>query len=281
MEKSCFIFNAQSGQFKPGLDDALVASLTQAGFPPAFTLNCAEEKLPAAAMLGHHGVSLCVAFAGDGTISALAGQLTGWDGTIVVLPGGTMNLLATALHGDADADAILAALAMSRGERTCVPVVHSDAGDALTGLLAGVTTPWVDVREALRAGSITSFAKNVPDALSATFSDEAVELVGEGVHFPAVFVDPVSATELSVTGFKIDGPAQLLEHGVAWLRRDFREGPHESLGQRGKVRLRQNGPGVVLIDGEKRDAGETIVCTPGLSGVRFFRSVENRVAKPH
>ncbi|WP_306790511.1 diacylglycerol kinase family protein, partial [Escherichia coli] len=64
---------------------------------------------PKGASLTREDVDTVVLFAGDGTINAALSALKDWEGTFLILPGGTMNLLARSLHGTLDPQAIVQA----------------------------------------------------------------------------------------------------------------------------------------------------------------------------
>src|SRR3546814_9999791 len=75
---------------------------------------------------------------------------------ILPLPGGTLNLLSKALHGDRPAEDILADALAGRGRRLHPPIVRCDAGDAYITIVAGPATRWAEVRETLRSEEHTS-----------------------------------------------------------------------------------------------------------------------------
>ena len=115
-------------------------------------------------------------FAGDGTINASVCALADWDGAILVVPGGTMNMLAKSLHGDADPAAIIAA-AHDRERRVALPFVEAGKHRALVGLIVGPAANWYRAREHIRAGTLASLWPAVRTAWRRTFG-KGVRLAG-------------------------------------------------------------------------------------------------------
>jgi diacylglycerol kinase family enzyme len=70
--------------------------------------------LPTPAALDAAGIGLVAVFAGDGTINSLIESLAGWSGAVLVLAGGTMNLLYHRLHGERTTDEVIAAAARGK-----------------------------------------------------------------------------------------------------------------------------------------------------------------------
>ena len=72
-----------------------------------------NDALPDAAALA--GFDVLVVHGGDGTTNAAIRAAYGWDGAVLTLPGGTMNLIALRLHGEADAHTIVQRFCRRRG----------------------------------------------------------------------------------------------------------------------------------------------------------------------
>lgn len=99
-----------------------------------------EGDLPNPAALDAADVGVLASYTGDGSVNTLINHLNGWGGSVLVLPGGTMNLLSRRLHRELDVAAILDIVA-GGGARARRPVcVRCDASLALAGLLVGPGT---------------------------------------------------------------------------------------------------------------------------------------------
>src|SRR6185503_11483489 len=90
---------------------ALEACCGAHGFEVARRTVFPEQALPTPAELAAAGIDRVAVFAGDGTVNAAIAGLAGWDGAVLVLPGGTMNLLYHRLHGARSLEQTVAAVA--------------------------------------------------------------------------------------------------------------------------------------------------------------------------
>jgi hypothetical protein len=218
-----------------------------------------EEGAPDLAELRREGVDILVIFAGDGTVNTLVTGLYGWEGAVLVLPGGTMNILARRLHGEAEPAEIIARVAQGRAKRMRPTLARSRYGDALAGVLAGPDTAWAEVREALRETDVLGTVKGAAEAIGESTSGPKVICrephCGRPEGYSAIQITPTDGG-LDVEGFYAETIADYAKQGIALLRRNFREGPHDDLGRYPLVRLTSpEGEAMgLLIDGEPSDA---------------------------
>ena len=270
MNESLFIYNERSGSCDPALVAEIEQLFERSGWPLGSVRAMGDQPLPDARSLRAERVGLAVVLSGDGSLSAVAQALDGWDGTLLALPGGTMNLLAHALHGDLDALEVVQAYLDGRGSVLRTPIIRAGSIAAYTGLIAGPTAAWGEVREALRNRDIAALAEEVPNALSATFEHPGVALEGDDTVYPAIFVEP-GVKGLRAYGVLASGAGDLFRHGWAWLAGDFRDGPSEPLGLSPTISLRTEARSLdLLVDGEKAEAGNALELHIARSGVRFF-----------
>lgn len=267
----CLIYNGHSGSYFPAAEKIIADQLRENGWEVTLSVECPHGDLPDRSLLEDRGISTVVTFSGDGTVNGVARRLAGWDGHLLILPGGTQNLLSKRLHGDRDYQEIIALAGQGEMVASFVPTVKCAAGEALVGIIAGTVTRWVEVREAMRDSDVGALADTVPNALSATFSEATVRIDGEQVDFRGIYLEPGSERHICLSAFNLSGPRDLAEHGLAWLKKDFREGPHEVLGEREEVMLHCSDSSTLLIDGEERAAAYDVRFVPGVSGVRFLR----------
>lgn len=247
--------NAASGSNNDAAIRAVTEAFEAAGASPQRVIDVAEGGLPGPGDLSEGTVSRLAIFAGDGTTNAVATALEGWDGHILVLPGGTANLLARALHGERDAAAIIQDLARLRPLRR--PCIRTSQGTALIEVLAGPGATWSDVREGLREGDLPGIATSTATAIRQSTAGPMVAIteppLGRSEGYSGVRLEP-SAEGMLVEGYGADTVADYLRQGLALLRRDFRQGPHEDLGAAREVLCRSQGEGPIelMIDGERR-----------------------------
>lgn len=254
------VTNAASGSNAEEALQALERCCGANGFSIARRSTFPEDDLPSPGALDRAGIDRVVVFTGDGTINALISGLAGWSGAVVVLPGGTMNLLYHRLHGERAMEETLAAVA--RGAATaCRPaVIRSRSGEAYAGVLAGPGTSWGRVREAMREYAVIELAASAVTAIEETLNGEMIACaeppLGRPEGYPLINLSP-AAEGIEVTAYHAENAAQYLEQAWALLKRNFREGPHEVLGLAKRLRLKstEGQPFGLLIDGEPADAG--------------------------
>lgn len=265
-----FVTNPQSGSFDADLLDLIVTRLAESGHPVARIVKIGDDELPNAAAV--RGVTRIIVMTGDGTVSALHESLKGWDGELLVLPGGTMNLLERALHGEVETQEIITALIEDRLTPVQVPIIVAPGLTALSGIFAGPTTAWGDVREQMRNLDVAGLAETVPKAIAATLGEESVSADSVEGSFPAFYLQPASGG-IRLIGVRADGPGDLLAHGWAWLSGDFRDGPSDHLGTLPEVTIHGSEAGgnlSLLVDGEKSETADPAQFRAAHSDIRFL-----------
>uniref|UniRef100_UPI0023E0319C diacylglycerol/lipid kinase family protein n=1 Tax=Sphingomonas sp. dw_22 TaxID=2721175 RepID=UPI0023E0319C len=133
METLWFITNPDSGTTSRAKCDALEAVFEEAGLKLAGRTEFPAQHLPSGETLDAAGTDTVVLFAGDGTINAALCALAEWEGSFLILPGGTMNLLAKTLHGETDPHRIVHA-AHKSDRRVALPYVEAGRHRAFVGL---------------------------------------------------------------------------------------------------------------------------------------------------
>jgi hypothetical protein len=257
--KFCLVSNAKSGSNDAAALDSLMQQLKAGGSMPARHVSFPDEPLPAPAELDAGEIDCVAVFTGDGTIKATLDALAGWGGAVLVLPGGTMNLLYHRLHGDAASEEVIAAFHAGKLHRLRPQVIRCTAGRAYAGLLAGPGTAWNHVREAMREVDVVEIASGTLAALSETLAAPGVACtvppMGRPEGYPLLLLDP-TAHGIEVTAFHAEEPAEYLAQAVALLRRNFREGPHDLLGSFPAVTLTgsEGEEFGLLLDGEPAEA---------------------------
>lgn len=254
------IANPASGSNSPAAVEALETCCGDNGFALERRIAFPEEPLPDAAALDAAGVETLAIYAGDGTVNAAVTGLYGWSGAILVLPGGTMNLLAKRLHGESPTEEIVARASAGAARRVRPMVARTAHGDALAGLLAGPGTAWYAVREALRDVDIAAAAESAGEALAETTGGSMLRCVDPGLGredgYPLLEITP-GQWGLQLDAYHAENTGEFLQQGWALLRRQFREGPHDRLGliDRLEVADRDGEPIGLLIDGEHAQGG--------------------------
>ena len=201
-------------------------------------------------------------FTGDGTVNAAVGTLAGWQGRVLVLPGGTQNLFARACHGELSELEIVERLGSGELEELRPSLIRTAHGDALCEILAGPGAHWSDVREAIRDLDIGAVASTIGTAIEQSAGGPQVAVVdperGKPEGYPAVRIHlghGASGDCLVIDGYGAESLGEYAMQGLALLKRDFREGPHDELGAARAVTCRSSEPIELMIDGERATGG--------------------------
>lgn len=224
---------------------------------PARVIDLQHGDCPTRAALEAEAVDLLAVFTGDGSANAIITGLEGWQGEVLLLPGGTANLLACDLHGTEEPEAIVAAF--HAGRLACPPrhVVRCSEGAALIEILAGPGATWSDVREGLRDGDVAAVAGTTIEAARQSTAGPMVHVVdprlGHEAGYSGVRLSP-AGDRMTVDGYGAKNVVDYVKQGIALLRRDFRTGPHDELGLHGAVLCAtiDGSPIELMIDGERR-----------------------------
>ena len=243
------VTNPASGSNTPDAVEAIGSALC-----PARTIAFPNDPLPTRADLESAGVGTLAVFTGDGTINSAAAALEGWGGALLVLPGGTQNLLSKALHGDRSLDAILADLPNAR--RTRRRGIRTSQCMSLIEVLTGPGAMWADVREGVRDFDLGAIAETFSSALRETRDGPGVTIANsasaKAEGYRALRIAP-EGSGLLAEGYDFADFADFAAQGFAMLvKRDFRQGPHDDLGHFDMIDCSSSGPIALMIDGERR-----------------------------
>ena len=257
------VVNRGSGSNSPDAVESLAACFAEHGIAIERRICFPEDSLPTADALDAAGIGLLAIYTGDGTINTTLRQLGDWSGTVLVLPGGTMNLLSGRLHGDSDNAEIIRLVAAGGGEPRRVATLRCEAGVAFADCLAGPGTQWAEVREAMREGDVLAMASGAAEAVAESLNAPGVRAaepaLGLREGYPLIELTP-DDHGLGIKGYHAEGMGELAQHGWALLKRQFRDGPHDDLGTAREIVLesRDGSPLSLLLDGEAASAGAQV-----------------------
>jgi len=261
MQKLWFITNPNSGTTSRAKCDALEAVFAERGLTLAGRTEFPDQPLPKGAALTRAKVDTVVLFAGDGTINAALSALAKWKGSFLILPGGTMNLLAKALHSEMDPHKIIHA-AQESMRLVTLPYVEAGEHRAYVGLILGPAATWQRAREAVRKGKVGRLVQAARAAWRRTFRKEGVRIAGvPGLrhHYQAVFVTP-DDDGLEVNAVDARDWGAIAQLGWDWLTGDWVAGRAVTETHAQSMRVKGTRPVLALFDGEPvtLDPAETI-----------------------
>lgn len=270
--RPALLCNNQSGSHDPAIEAAIADACTAAGAPLIATFTLPDDDIPDGAALRARDIDLLLVWTGDGTINAAAVKAARWDGAILPLPGGTLNLLSKALHGDRPAPDILADVLAGRGRRRPIPTVRSESDEAFITVVAGPATRWAEVRETMRQDGIIEASRAAPEALETMLGAPGVRVAGHEKAYPAVILTPTEAG-LRADGILTEGSIDVLRHGLAWLGGDFRDGPSEAVATAETIILESDAPISLEYDGELAETSSPARFALAMSGVDFVATL--------
>ena len=251
MKKLWLITNPGSGSTTTAKCEALEAMFAEQGLALVGRTDFPADPLPKGAALTRKGVDTVVLFAGDGTINAALSALLKWKGSFLILPGGTMNLLAKALHDSLDPHKIVAAAVKTR-KRVAVPYVEAGANRAFVGLILGPAAGWARAREAARKGRLRRLFQAARIAWTRTFGGRGIRIEGaKGLtdRYQAVFVAP-DKDGIDVSAVDAQDWGSILQLGWEWMTGDWIAARAVSNTQAERIRVRGNRQALALFDGE-------------------------------
>ena len=250
MQKLWFITNPKSGTATPAKADALAALFAESGLTLVGRTAFPDDALPTPQSLDAAEVDTVVLYAGDGTINAAVTALADWTGAVLILPGGTMNLLAKLLHGPAEPPAIVAAAA-TQGRIVALPCVEAGGQRALVGLILGPAANWVRARELVRAGRLRGLGRALRHAWRRTFG-RGIRLDGvPGLkHGAQAVLVRAEVGRLDIAAIDARDFGALARLGWEWLTGDWVAASEVTQCHTSAFRTRGDKPALALVDGE-------------------------------
>jgi len=269
MKTVWIVLNRGSRTVGEDWDARLTAAFEARGAVVAGVTDFPHDPLPEPAALDRAKVDTVAVAAGDGTINALAQTLDNWPGVLLVLPGGTMNLLAKSLHGDATPEVIVAAVADPPQTRA-VTTVDADGARALVGVIVGPGASWVHAREAVRKGRWGRLRRTVRLAWLRSLSSSVRLREGRkrSRGYRAIFIHP-DGDVLSVVRVRASGWTDGVRLGFSYLVGNWATARGIETGTAETLQLVERRPVFALFDGEPLRLSPDARLTMGHTRLRF------------
>ena len=271
MRTMWLIANSMSKSTDHNVIEDICACIEDNGYRLTRQIDLSKETLPASGRLP----DIIACLGGDGTANAAIERFGSEpDVSMLVLPGGTMNLLARKLHGDADSETIIARSSF-REHIVQLPQITGPDFASLVGVIAGATAAWGDVREALRTGNVEHIVEEARAALQVTLSPPTIAIDADESLYNALFIEP-QEHGLQAQEIKADTVSDIAQHGWAWLNRDFLGGPLNPITRAKELTLSDNsGAMSLLVDGERIDAPSPLRLRWEMCPARFLSTVQS------
>lgn len=272
--RAWLVTNPASGSAHHAGPADLLAAIEAEGGIAAGESSFPDEPLPDAATLAADGVETLVVHAGDGTVNAVIRHLRDWPGRLLVLPGGTMNLLARAHHGEAGWDEILARAPTAPAQR--LDLLEAGSVIAAVALVAGPWSLWAHAREGVRDGRLARVWRATRLALARSFGEGLRAAVAEGTRLPGrhrmAVIEPAGEGRLAFHGVPARTPLQLASLGAAFLVDDWRHAERVASWTSGTIALEGRGAIAALADGEPVKLSAPVKVTAGTTALAAIRT---------
>lgn len=263
------LFNPKSGSVPPDAREKLTAVLAECGVSGADLIetdpaDCDGQLRELAA----RSPDLFIVWGGDGTIRAALSLVGPSTPNLLLLPGGTMNLLPRAIHGEKTWDAIIRdVLHAPRG--MALPAGQMNGEKFYCAMLAGAPARLAEVRENLRKGDLGKAAGAAAGALETVKSLQLKARYADGYAFaderlPTSSVVGAIIGSLTKTGSGMEvaslaNPTATGALNVMWtsLFTDWRNAPGVEVAPATTLDIGNDDGGDIpmIIDGEPVDAG--------------------------
>lgn len=253
------VHNDASGSSDREALERMTASCADCGLRVAYRSSFPSDDLPTPAMLDVAKIDCVAVFAGDGTVNAVLDWLAGWGGQVLILPGGTINFLYHRLFADLALEDVLRLVGSGELVVRRPGIISSSLGRAYAGLLAGPGTSWNEVQEAMRGANVLGMASEAREAFLRTLGDEPLRCeeppLGREEGYPLLLLEPHDET-INLYAYHAETTGEFVEQLLALAKHDFRQGPHDHIGNAQTVRLASVGAAQfgVLLDGEPTKA---------------------------
>lgn len=270
--KTLALYNPASGSVPSDGAERLRVALEHAGIFGADIIQTDPEDCNGQLRkLAADNPDLFVIWGGDGTLKAaleIVGKMTP---NLLLLPGGTMNLLPRSIHGEKTWEQILAEVMASPKRRT-LPAGKANGELFFCAMLAGAPARFAEARESLRRGELAKAASEAAAAIDTvnTLHLDAAYRDGytfKGGKLPKTSIVGAVVGSLTKTGkgMEVAALAEPTTGGalnVVWTSffSDWRSAPGVTVAPATSLEIGNEDGGdiPVIADGEHIDAGNRV-----------------------
>jgi diacylglycerol kinase family enzyme len=181
--KSIALFNPKSGSVPADAREKLDAVLQEAGIKGADLIETDPEDCDGQLKtLADMAPDLFIVWGGDGTIRTALSIVGPITPNLLILPGGTMNLLPRAIHGEKAWDVVLRDVL--KGPKLKSLSAGEVNGDRFyCAMLAGAPAHFAEARESIRRGDLVKAAAQTGTAMETLKTMHLDATYGDGYSF--------------------------------------------------------------------------------------------------
>lgn len=273
--KTIALFNPNSGSVSADGGERLRAALESAGVRGAEILQTdGDDFFGQLKKVAEQEPDLFVVWGGDGTLKGALETVGQATPNLLLLPGGTMNLLTKSIHGEKAWDQIVKDVIASP-KRMTLPAGKVDDELFFCAMLAGAPAHFADARESLRRGDLVKAAteaKAAIDILNTLQLDarygEAYSQAGGQLPRTSIIGAVVGSLTKEGTGMEVAALASPTTGGalnVVWTSffADWRSAPGVTVVPAMTMQIENcdGGDIPIIVDGEHIEAGSKVQVT--------------------
>ncbi len=268
--KTVALYNPAAGSVTADGGERLSAALAEAGMRQVELVeidraDCQNQirRLTAAKP------DLFIVWGGDGTLRSALGFAGQTIPNLLLLPGGTMNLLTKSIHGDKPWQAVLKEV-IAAPKRTILPAGKVNDDLFYCAMLAGTPARLAEARESLRRGELVKAAVEARAALETLGALHLDARYRDGYTFEratlpttsviGVLVGPL-AREAEMEVATLTDPSAGGALSVMWSSfvSDWRNAPGVTIAPASSLVIEsEDGDIPLIVDGEAIEAGSTV-----------------------
>jgi diacylglycerol kinase family enzyme len=268
--KTIALFNPASGSVTADGGEKLAAALEIAGVRGADMVEVdradCETQLK---QLAAEKPDLFVVWGGDGTLRSALGVLGKVTPNLLLLPGGTMNLLTRSIHGEKTWEQVLTET-LAAPKRITLPAGKVNDEAFYCAMLAGAPARFAEARESLRRGELVKAASEARAALETLGTLHLEARYRDGYSFERSSLPSTSVIGVLVGSLARDHtmeiaalaePSTGAALNVVWSSfiSDWRNAPGVTIvPARSLIIEAEDGDIPVIVDGEAIEAGDRI-----------------------
>jgi diacylglycerol kinase family enzyme len=268
--KTIALYNPAAGSVSVDGGERLRAALENAGVRGAELVEVdrsdCETQLK---QLAEAKPDLFVVWGGDGTLRSALGAVGKATPNLLLLPGGTMNLLTRSIHGEKTWEQVLTDV-LAAPKRTTLPAGKVNSEIFYCAMLAGAPARLAEARESLRRGELVKAATEARVAMETLGTLHLDARYRDGYTFERASLPPTSvigalvgpmARDHAMEIAALTEPSPGAALNVIWSSfiSDWRNAPGITIvPARSLVIETEDGDIPVIVDGEAMEAGDRV-----------------------
>jgi diacylglycerol kinase family enzyme len=261
------IINTSSGGCDSESEEKVLNTLKGAGIVPARIWCGGADQMPEFfAEAAGQNLEVLVVLGGDGTIRTAAERCTEEGPYLLPLPGGTLNMLSRALHGDVSWEDALENTFAAPSTRMLSGGRVADKRFFIAAIV-GAPSLWAEARESIREGEIVDAIEKGSVAFQHMFETKVQYLISEKIKGEAeavAVICPLISEEMSdseqaleAAAIEVENVAEVISLLTVAAFGKWRDNRNIVLTKTNQVRVQSSKDIPGILDGEKVNLGRS------------------------